>query len=268
MTDYLQRSEGRLAYDITGVGPLVICAPGMGDLRSSYRHVVPALAAAGFRVATLDLRGHGESDIGFSAYDDLALASDAEALIESLGGPALIVGNSMAAGAAVLVAADRPELVAGLALVGPFVRNQSGAAALLAPLFRVLLARPWGRTVLKAWQPKLYAGAVPVGHAEQMAAVFASLGRPQRWRAFQRTARTSHAPVTPRLGDVATPVLVVMGELDPDFRDPASEAAWIAQQLRGDVVMVGNAGHYPHAQRPDVVVPALVEFLDRVFADA
>ena len=47
----LQRDGGRLAFEVLGEGPLVVCLPGMGELRSSYRHNVHALAGAGFRVA-------------------------------------------------------------------------------------------------------------------------------------------------------------------------------------------------------------------------
>jgi pimeloyl-ACP methyl ester carboxylesterase len=73
---YLGRSEGRIAYDVTGNGPLVICVPGMGELRSSYRFMAPVIARSGFQVACLDLRGHGDSDAVFSRYDDEACAGD------------------------------------------------------------------------------------------------------------------------------------------------------------------------------------------------
>src|SRR3954453_16954488 len=97
----IERSEGRIAYEVVGEGPLVVCVPGMGELRSLYRHTVPALAAAGYRVATMDLRGHGDSDATFASYDDVATGGDVLALIEHLGGgPAVVVGNSMGAGAA------------------------------------------------------------------------------------------------------------------------------------------------------------------------
>jgi len=79
--------------------------PGMGELRSSYRHTRPALVHAGFRVATMDLRGHGDSDATFAAYDDVAAGTDALALIEHLRQPAVLIGNSMSAGAAVWAAA-------------------------------------------------------------------------------------------------------------------------------------------------------------------
>src|SRR5947209_8914556 len=120
---WLSRPEGRVAYEVAGTGPLVVCVPGMGDLRASYRFLRPALVAAGYRVVLMDLRGHGDSDTSFTQYGDEATAEDITALLEHLGSPAVLVGNSMAAGAAVLVAARRPAGVSGLVLVGPFVRN-------------------------------------------------------------------------------------------------------------------------------------------------
>ena len=59
---YLERSDGRVAYEETGTGPLVVCVPGMGDLRASYRFLRESLVAAGYRVVLMDLRGHGDSD--------------------------------------------------------------------------------------------------------------------------------------------------------------------------------------------------------------
>jgi pimeloyl-ACP methyl ester carboxylesterase len=52
-----------------------------------------------------------------------------------------------------------------------------------------------------------------------------------------------------------------MGEKDPDFPDPAAEAAWIAETLRGEAVMVADAGHYPQSQRPDITTDAVLHFL-------
>jgi pimeloyl-ACP methyl ester carboxylesterase len=122
-TRWLERPEGRIAYDAIGTGPLVVCVPGMSELRSVYRHTAPALAAAGYQVVTMDLRGHGDSDATFASYDDVAAGGDLLALIEQLGGPATVIGNSMGAGAAAWAAAERPQLVSGLVLVGAFVRN-------------------------------------------------------------------------------------------------------------------------------------------------
>ena len=92
----------------------------------------------------------------------------------------------------------------------------------------------------------------------------ASLGRPGYARAFSLTTRTSHAPAEALLAQVAVPVLVIMGERDPDFADPAAEAAWIAQRVHAQVVMVPEAGHYPQSQRPGITAGAIQRFLEPV----
>ncbi len=51
-----------------------------------------------------------------------------------------------------------------------------------------------------------------------------------------------------------------MGEQDPDFPDPVAEARHIAGQLDAEVLLVAGAGHYPHADYPQIVNPALVTF--------
>jgi pimeloyl-ACP methyl ester carboxylesterase len=259
-TSFLSRPEGRIGYDVDGAGPLVVLVPGMGDLRATYRFLAPVLRRSGFRVACCDLRGHGDSDTTFTSYGDEETAGDVTALIEELGGPAVVVGNSMAAGAAVLVAADRPDLVAGLVLVGPFVRNgQVGTVQRL--LLRLALARPWAAMTWKSYLPKLYAGRRPADFEEYRAEVAASLHRPGHAKAFSLTTRTSHDPAEARLADVSAPAVVVMGEEDPDFPDPAAEAAWIGRALSARVVMVPEAGHYPQSQQPGTTSAAVLDLL-------
>lgn len=80
-------------------------------------------------------------------------------------------------------------------------------------------------------------------------------------RAFSLTTRTDHAPAEAALAAVTAPTLVVMGEKDPDFRDQAAEARWIADALHGRAVMVPDAGHYPHVQQPEITTEAVVGFL-------
>ena len=98
-TQHLSVPDGMLAYDIQGTGPLVLLVPGMGDLRAAYRFLTPALVSAGYTVASVDLRGHGDSDPSFAAYGDVETAADITLLLRKLGAPAVIVGNSMGAGA-------------------------------------------------------------------------------------------------------------------------------------------------------------------------
>ncbi len=266
-TLFLNRPEGRIGYEVAGHGPLVVLVPGMGDLRSTYRFVAPALVTAGFRVAAVDLRGHGDSDTTFTSYGDAETSSDVLALIEELGGPAVVVGNSMSAGSAVMGAAHRPELVSGLVLIGPFVRN-GVVSATQKVMLRVAMAPLWAATAWKSYMPKLYAGQRPVDFDEHRGRVVASLRRPGYAKSFSLTTRTNHDPSEACLAMVSAPSLVVMGDRDPDFPDPAAEASWLAHALHGEVVMVADAGHYPHSQQPGVVIPAVVSFLNAVTARA
>jgi pimeloyl-ACP methyl ester carboxylesterase len=263
ISQFVQRPEGRLAYDLTGPadGPLVVCLPGMGELRSSYRHLVPLLVEHGYRVACVDLRGHGDSDATFSSYDDEALASDTLALVAELGGPAYVVGNSMGAGAAVIAAAHQPDAVRGLVLVGPFVRNPPGRIAAL--LFRVVMMKPWGPAAFMSYYPKWTPGTRPEGYDEHTAAVKENLRHPGHWKAFARTTRTTHAPAEAALGDVRAPAVVVMGTDDVDWKDPAAEARWIGEALGAEVVMAPGVGHYPQAQAPALVADALARLAVR-----
>lgn len=261
---FLHRPGGRIAYDVRGSGPPVVCLPGMGDLRSTYRHLAPALADAGFRVATMDLRGHGDSDATFTDYDDEAAGSDALALIEEIGGgPAVVVGNSMGAGAAVWAAAEQPGAVAGLVLLGPFVRDIPTSPAQRAAL-ALALRRPWGPTVWAAYWSRLFPGRPPADLAQQRSAVKANVKR--NWAAFRATTRTSHAAAEARLEQLRVPTLVVMGERDPDFPDPVAEAGTVAELTGGRVLTVPDAGHYPQAEYPEVVSPATIELCRRAFA--
>ena len=248
-SQFLTRPEGRVAYDVTGSGPLVVCSPGMGELRSSYRHLVPLLVDRGFRVATLDLRGHGDSDATFSAYDDVALASDLLALADGFGGPALLVGNSMGAGAAVIAAADRPDLVRGLVLLGPFVRNPPGGR--LATLaFRLALLKPWGPAAFMSYYPRWTPGARPEGYDEHTAAVRREPAPPRPLEGVRaddahdaRPGRgaTRRGGRTGRRGD---------GRRRRGLDGPGRGGRLVAERLGADVLMVPGVGHYPQAQAP------------------
>ena len=261
VTLHLTRSApGRVAYDQQGSGPLILLVPGMGDLRSTYRYLGPTLVAAGYTVATTDLRGHGDSNTLFDSYGDVETANDIEALIRELGEPAVVVGNSMAAGAAVIVAAEHPDLVSRLVLIGPFVREAAISKG-GKQFFRLLMARPWATFAWKAYLPTLYAGRKPADFAEYRQRVIDGLKRPGYARAFSLTTRTDHVHAGNSLAAVTTPALVVMGEKDPDFKDPQAEADWVAKALNGNAVMIPDAGHYPQSQQPELTAAAILQFL-------
>ncbi|HTP09205.1 MAG TPA: alpha/beta fold hydrolase, partial [Anaerolineae bacterium] len=218
-TQYLDHQNGRLAYDDTGHGPLVICVPSMGDLRGEYRFLIPQLVAAGYRAVSLDVRGHGESSITWSDFSVAGVGSDILALIRHLdGGPAVIIGTSMAAGAGVWAAAEAPQLISGLVLIDPFVRGESTLLNRL--MFGALFARPWGPSMWLKYYATLYPTQKPIDFAEYSAALHANLKSSGRMEALHHMLNASKAPSEQRLPHITAPVKVLMGSKDRDFKDP------------------------------------------------
>ena len=96
-TQFLPREGGHLAYEVTGDhGPWVIALPGMGDLRGQYRFLAPRLVQAGYRVATMDVRGQGESSVHWQDYSARAAGADVLALMRHLRSEERRVGKECA----------------------------------------------------------------------------------------------------------------------------------------------------------------------------
>ena len=255
-----QSPTGPIAYDDQGSGRLVVCVPGMGDLRQQYRFLTPFLLQAGYRVVTVDLRGQGESTVGGTDFSVAGVGADLAGLIASLGsGPALVIGQSMAAGAAVWLAAEHPELVTRLVLVGPFVRSEPNFWSNL--LYTVLFGGFWGADAWAAYYASLYPTRQPEDFAAYRAALRSNLAQPGRMDALRAMLYASKGESERRLPKVAARTLVLMGTKDPDFSKPEVEAQWVAEKLRGTFVMIPGAGHYPHAEFPDLVAPLILDFL-------
>jgi pimeloyl-ACP methyl ester carboxylesterase len=262
-TRYLKYEQGTIAYDDTSSGALVVCSPSLGDLRQEYRFLTPQLVSAGYRVVTMDLRGHGESSTSWTDFSVTGVGSDMLALIRHLdAGPAVIVGTSMSAGAAAWAAAESPECVNGLVLIGPSVRGK--LTPLQTVLFGALFARPWGAAVWHRYYKSLYPTRKPtdlVGYANTLRSNLSEKGR------LEALGKAIKAPKTEsevRLSHVTSPALVVMGSKDPDFKDPEAEARLVADRLKGHYQMVKDAGHYPHVEMPEMTGQVIVSFLKTI----
>ncbi|GAA0333269.1 alpha/beta hydrolase [Actinoallomurus spadix] len=272
MTELMNVDGGRIAYEVAGEGPLVVLAPGMGNLRSAYRFLAPRLVAAGFRVASADLRGQGESSTGWASYSRTDTAGDLLALIRHLGGPAVIVGHSFAGGAATIAAAQAPDLVSAVVEIAPFTRAQKVDLGGLLRVGRyrkgaMLLLRTAMSGSVDTWTRYLdhaYPGTKPADFADQVGAIRASLSDTERMAALRRMGQSKPTDADAHLPDLPCPALIVMGTLDPDWADPKAEADGIVARMpagRGAVAMIEGAGHYPHAQFPEEVAAVIVPFL-------
>lgn len=277
MTEFLELAGGKIAYDVTGEGPLVVLSHGIGDRRQAYRFLAPKLAQAGYRVANADLRGHGESSMGWTsvtgkdAITRTDIAGDLLALIRHLGGPAVIVGQSISGGAATIAAAMEPELVSGIVEINPFTKTQkiSLGGLLRIRRYRQGMTRLLGTQMLKnlgLWMRYLDVAypTKPADYAEYTDALAAKLREPGRMAEFMKTGKSTPADAAAQLPNITCAALVVMGTLDPDFADPRAEGDAIVAAMPsglGTVAMVNGAGHYPHAQSPDEVAALVIPFL-------
>jgi len=124
MTEHLfVESNGiRLHVAALGTGPAVVLCHGWPETWYSWRHQIPALAAAGFRVLVPDMRGYGRSDRpqAIEAYTLLHIVGDMVGLLDALEiKEAAIVGHDWGAPAAwysALMRPDRFRAVAGLSV--------------------------------------------------------------------------------------------------------------------------------------------------------
>jgi pimeloyl-ACP methyl ester carboxylesterase len=247
-----------LAHDALGPAdaPLVLCLPGMGDLRSAYRHLAPLLVAEGLRVATLDLPGHGDSGISPEPVGQRQIARAAAALAERLGGPAIVVGHSFTPDSALLATQLAPERVVGAVAIGPWASTprQSG-------LMRAITRLVAGTPLLWSLFYRSLHRTPPADLTEHRRRIVAALRRPRGTEAIVAMATGATKDAVDARAHQRAPVVVVMGERDPDFADPAAEARTYADAVTGAPVtvrMVPGAGHYPHSERPAEVADAIL----------
>ncbi|MEU5207701.1 alpha/beta hydrolase [Streptomyces sp. NPDC020742] len=111
---------GRIHLVEQGTGPLVLMVHGFPESWYSWRHQLPALAAAGYRAVAIDVRGYGRSFAPqeIAAYRMLAHVGDNVGVLRALGEEsAIIVGHDWGAPIAANTALLRPDLFTAVALL-------------------------------------------------------------------------------------------------------------------------------------------------------
>lgn len=252
-----------------GRGPSVVAVHGQPGLAVDFDAVF-ALLCDDHRVIAADRPGYGANPEGPRGL--LGNARWLAELIERRGAaPVTVVGHSYGGGIAILLAAERPDLVSGLVLVGSVGRADS-----LGTLDRVL-ALPFAGEALAAAGlvavgrvlPHLrgLAGRVPVpgrawleaslpdrGYAE----VASTPGR-RVWRSFafeQRALVQEIGAVEAALPAVSVPAVVVCGTWDVVV--PPSVATAVAAAVTGaELVCVARTGHFVPRDAPWVVADAV-----------
>lgn len=269
---YMEIPGGRIAYEVSGDGPLVVLSHGIGDLRQSFRFLAPLLVAAGYRVACPDMRGHGDSSIGWSSISRSDVAEDLTALIRHLGaGPAVLVGQSLSGGAATIAAARSPQLVTAVVEINPFtrvpktdlrammrVRRYRRGGLLMGGVIGLRSMRMWFRYLDVAYPTK------PKDWIPYTGLLRGKLSRPGRMDQFLKTVATNGADAQAELPNVHCPTLIIMGSEDPDYPDPVAEGEAIVAALPagvGTLEVIQGGGHYLHAECADEVAGLITDFV-------
>ncbi len=268
----------RLHYVEAGEGPLVVLLHGFPEFWYSWRHQIPALAAAGFRVVAPDMRGYNlsEKPRGWRLYDAALLADDIAGLIRSLGGErAHLVGHDWGAGVAYATAMRHPEAVGRLAVL-----NCPHQARMLEG-FRTLkqLRKSWYiflfqiprlpesrlsredfsllRRVLRTDSPTGFTEEDLERYAEAWAQPGALTAMLNYYRAALRQSPRSAAA---RLEPIEAPTLVIWGLRD---RALGSELAEPPARLvpNARIEWIPEATHWVQHDAPERVNELLIEFL-------
>lgn len=252
--------KGWIAYeDSGGSGPVVLCMPGMGDLRGEFRFLAPLLRQAGYRVLLADLRGQGDSSMDFERYSSADSGDDALAVLDHAGvSRATLIGCSMSGGSIAWAAAKAPERVEALVMLAPFARDHGQSPfqrRMSHLLYRMVFARPWGPSVWGQAYATLYRKHKPQDFKDYQSSLVAKFSEPGRIEVLQALMGSSHKPVGERLGSVKAPTLILMGGADPDFPNPRQEGETLQRMLGGKsrLEVLEGLGHYPHVEDPQAV---------------
>lgn len=246
-------------YEQAGAGQDLVLISGLGASTHVWYPQLRGLSGV-LRVTALDPRGHGQTDKPVGPYSVELLADDAAAALDALGiSQAVLVGSSMASLIVVELAARRPDLVAGLIVVGGFAKlGPEGRAAFEQ---RAVLAETEGMAPLADLVPVRAFGAH--SHATQpgLVGLFRQgllTNDPVAYAASCRAIRD--ADVTEALEKVQCPTLIVLGEQEQVA--PLAAARMLKAGIpQAQVRILPSAGHLPFIEQPALFNAAVQEFV-------
>lgn len=260
----LKTKEGHIVYeDFGGIGQTVICLPSLGDTRSEYRFLAQQLKAEGYRVITVDLRGHGDSDTTFTSYNAIDIADDITLLINTLELENVnLIGCSISGGSIASITALNPNKINKLVMISPFARDVEGGK-LIITLGKILLFRLWGVYVWGMYYSKLYPKTKPTDFDSYLKKLKANLAQKGRLEAVVKMFSATKEPVSKLLAKVQNSALIIMGSKDIDFPDPKKEADILSKALgkEAEIQILEGLGHYPHAEAPELTGKLIIDFL-------
>jgi pimeloyl-ACP methyl ester carboxylesterase len=268
-----------------GEGPLVVLLHGFPQFWWAWRHQLVSLAAAGYRVAAMDLRGYGASDKTPHGYDTITSAADVASVIRSLGEPeATVIGHDWGGWIAWSMPGLEPRVTRAVASIsmahpdrmrtelarsGPQRRAMRWLGPPQVPFWpeRYLTRPAYVGKLLRGWagpgwpgveEQDRYAAALRIPFVAHSAAEY------YRWlvrsqpRADGRRFREGIAAA------ITVPVLQLHGSLDSLVltSTAAGSGAFVTGPYRYE--LVHGAGHFLPEERPGEVGAILSDWLSQL----
>jgi pyruvate dehydrogenase E2 component (dihydrolipoamide acetyltransferase) len=245
-----------------GSGQKIVFLHGLGGSQSTWQVVLGDLVER-YRVAAIDLPGHGasaKSDPASTGYGVGGLAGAvAEAIVGLKAGPAIVAGHSLGGAVALQLALDRPDLVRGVVLI-----DSAGLGAEIGAELTTLMTGQPGRETARGLLELFYEDRRLVldRGVDEMAQTQLAEGA---WAAQQAVANAAfdgssqRIDLRGRLGEVKTPVQIVWGAKDRVI--PLAHAFDATQALPDATLKVLPAvGHVPQVEDAPAVAVAIDRF--------
>ena len=234
----------------------IVFIHGLGGSHAMWLYQVPAFCDR-FPVITVDLRGHGESTGGDTDFTVADMARDVVRLLRVHGSErAHIVGLSLGGMVAQQFTLDYPLAVASLVLADTFAGTPAGFENVMRDALKFIEDNSM-RVIAKARITNAFSDRVdPV-----MRDYFIDQVAQNDKSAYVRAARSGFGfAVRDRLGEIAAPTLVIVGEDDRVTPPFCSEE--IAAGIRGaKLVRIPRGGHITNIEFPHEFNAAVREFL-------
>lgn len=273
----LRTSRGDFEAIIEGPadGPLILLLHGFPELNVSWRHQIPVLAAAGYRVVAPNQRGY-QGSVQDGSYATADLAADVVSMIDAMNAErAVLVGHDWGGGVAWTVAHLHPERVDRLValncpppqvLAHALRTNPEQLAKSWYMLFFQLPRLP--EKFVVANMPRALIGGSynrKAWNRESLAPYSAALATPHDARGPVNWYRAALRKPARGLKPITLPILMIWGTQDRflglELISPHALRRAVAYGNEPDIVLIEEAGHYVQNESPDKVNTALLGWL-------
>src|SRR5690348_2440044 len=244
----------------------VLLIHGWGACVYTYRFALQALAHAGRRALSFDLRGHGLSDkpVGPDHYRTSVLLEDVRELLDAIGVRRVdVVGHSLGGGIALRFALAHPARVRRLALAAPVGLTHVPLRS-LAHFLTPRITERFARYLSPRWLPALLLRGAYGEPARVTDRIIDEYWTPSQFSEYYRAVRSlldryTWEPLPARaLAKLSQPTLVITGGADRLIQGADEPAAVIPNAM---VVSMRDAGHLGIEECPDEFNEILVRFL-------